>query len=69
MQLQVLPHLVHMKGCVIMPSTAVPVCPFMSSDGQMKPCLDNCPLNINGKCSIRIIAENSEFRPSDKGNK
>ncbi len=40
-----------------MPSTAVPVCPFMSADGKMKPCLDNCPLNINGECSIKIIAE------------
>lgn len=41
-----------------MPSTLVPICPFISASGEMKPCLDNCPLNINGECSIRIIAEN-----------
>ncbi len=40
-----------------MPSTAVPICPFISADGKMKPCLDNYPLNIEGKCSLRIIAE------------
>lgn len=40
-----------------MPNTAVPICPFLSADGKMKPCLDNCPLNIKGECSIKIIAE------------
>lgn len=29
----------------------------MSANEQMKSCLDNCLLNINGKCSIRVIAE------------
>lgn len=40
-----------------MPNTAIPVCPFLSANGQMKPCLDNCPLNIKGKCSFKVIAE------------
>jgi len=39
-------------------STMVPVCPLMSTSNNMTTCLDNCPLNLNGECSIRIIAEN-----------
>ena len=36
----------------------VPLCPFMSTAHDPAACVENCPLNLNGKCSIRVIAEN-----------
>lgn len=35
----------------------VPVCPFSFSSNDIKMCANNCQLNINGECSIKVIAE------------
>lgn len=47
------------------------VCPFMSTAQDKQRCYDLCALNVNGQCSVKIIAEkanHSEPAPAADGD-